>query len=179
MYFDYNYNSGYVLFCLFFFFFNDTATTEIYTLSLHDALPISPSQSISSRNFDVMTSSNVVELNLSPATPRPDAFFAGTNSFPSQYLSREAFGSRTPWRSSHQYTSICFVLMGWRHSYCTHCVPVRGQLPYDPRRSPRELRGLLPSLRAVSRVSPETYELEGVATRAMFTAELVSWASAK
>src|SRR5438034_8266640 len=27
-------------FCLY-FFFNDTATTEIYTLSLHDALPIS------------------------------------------------------------------------------------------------------------------------------------------
>src|SRR5256885_14517228 len=27
-------------YCLF-FFFNDTATTEIYTLSLHDALPIS------------------------------------------------------------------------------------------------------------------------------------------
>src|SRR5436853_7934120 len=27
---------------LFFFFFNDTAPTEIYTLSLHDALPISP-----------------------------------------------------------------------------------------------------------------------------------------
>src|SRR5476651_2888694 len=28
------------LFIIFFFFFNDTATTEIYTLSLHDALPI-------------------------------------------------------------------------------------------------------------------------------------------
>src|SRR2546422_11599306 len=28
--------------CFFFFFFNDTATTEIYTLSLHDALPIFP-----------------------------------------------------------------------------------------------------------------------------------------
>src|SRR5438270_9871653 len=27
--------------CCYFFFFNDTATTEIYTLSLHDALPIS------------------------------------------------------------------------------------------------------------------------------------------
>src|SRR3712207_7154819 len=27
--------------CYLFFFFNDTATTEIYTLSLHDALPIS------------------------------------------------------------------------------------------------------------------------------------------
>src|SRR2546427_13003652 len=31
------YNFG----CPLFFFFNDTATTEIYTLSLHDALPIS------------------------------------------------------------------------------------------------------------------------------------------
>src|SRR3712207_8603749 len=28
-------------FSIYFFFFNDTATTEIYTLSLHDALPIS------------------------------------------------------------------------------------------------------------------------------------------
>src|SRR5688572_32583071 len=30
-----------------FFFFNDTATTEIYTLSLHDALPILPSVCLS------------------------------------------------------------------------------------------------------------------------------------
>src|SRR3989475_4837083 len=29
-----------------FFFFNDTATTEIYTLSLHDALPISIEQAL-------------------------------------------------------------------------------------------------------------------------------------
>src|SRR5690348_17753695 len=34
------------LLTLSFFFFNDTATTEIYTLSLHDALPISPETSI-------------------------------------------------------------------------------------------------------------------------------------
>src|SRR2546430_1496195 len=41
--------TSYAAFCLkkkkpqhlIFFFFNDTATTEIYTLSLHDALPIS------------------------------------------------------------------------------------------------------------------------------------------
>src|SRR2546429_9181180 len=32
---------SYVSFVFYFFFFNDTATTEIYTLSLHDALPIS------------------------------------------------------------------------------------------------------------------------------------------
>src|SRR6266508_3262786 len=30
----------YYYFLFLFFFFNDTATTEIYTLSLHDALPI-------------------------------------------------------------------------------------------------------------------------------------------
>src|SRR6266568_8576015 len=30
-----------IVYPFFFFFFNDTATTEIYTLSLHDALPIS------------------------------------------------------------------------------------------------------------------------------------------
>src|SRR2546422_2879401 len=36
-----------VTLCIFlFFFFNDTATTEIYTLSLHDALPISQGLSL-------------------------------------------------------------------------------------------------------------------------------------
>src|SRR3989442_14348535 len=34
----------------FFFFFNDTATTEIYTLSLHDALPISARRKSPGRN---------------------------------------------------------------------------------------------------------------------------------
>src|SRR5256885_7075462 len=36
------FSSGRRRFSRLFFFFNDTATTEIYTLSLHDALPISP-----------------------------------------------------------------------------------------------------------------------------------------
>ena len=31
---------SFLFFSFLFFFFNDTATTEIYTLSLHDALPI-------------------------------------------------------------------------------------------------------------------------------------------
>src|SRR5256886_8718944 len=37
----------------FFFFFNDTATTEIYTLSLHDALPISLQPSPRSDLYEV------------------------------------------------------------------------------------------------------------------------------
>src|SRR5436190_11878567 len=36
-----------------FFFFNDTATTEIYTLSLHDALPISAETIEFMRKLDV------------------------------------------------------------------------------------------------------------------------------
>ena len=36
-----------------FFFFNDTATTEIYTLSLHDALPIYPGHGRSGRGLDL------------------------------------------------------------------------------------------------------------------------------
>src|SRR5438270_9623579 len=35
-----------------FFFFNNTATTEIYTLSLHDALPISATPADSPNSWD-------------------------------------------------------------------------------------------------------------------------------
>src|SRR5437588_12951236 len=53
-----------------FFFFNDTATTEIYTLSLHDALPISFSPVDRAGTFSLVAESTrpavVVE------TPRPD-----------------------------------------------------------------------------------------------------------
>src|SRR5258708_34511252 len=41
-----------------FFFFNDTATTEIYTLSLHDALPISRKLSLRRKR----SSPNVFEM---------------------------------------------------------------------------------------------------------------------
>src|SRR6266567_7337106 len=37
------------MFSFIFFFFNDTATTEIYTLSLHDALPIRTARSAGRR----------------------------------------------------------------------------------------------------------------------------------
>src|ERR1051326_9627349 len=41
------------LFVVLFFFFNDTATTEIYTLSLHDALPICRPDDCASRTWHV------------------------------------------------------------------------------------------------------------------------------
>ena len=51
--------------CLFFcFFFNDTATTEIYTLSLHDALPILAKIQYNSLAQVVEAISQISELNL-------------------------------------------------------------------------------------------------------------------
>src|SRR3712207_7136459 len=50
------------LFRICFFFFNDTATTEIYTLSLHDALPIS---------FDEWRGLREVHGWVQPAAPWP------------------------------------------------------------------------------------------------------------
>ena len=44
------------------FFFNDTATTEIYTLSLHDALPIWWALATSKSGFTLKTSSKVYSL---------------------------------------------------------------------------------------------------------------------
>src|SRR2546430_9971818 len=42
----------------FFFFFNDTATTEIYTLSLHDALPISSDPAPNQAGFHASTTAS-------------------------------------------------------------------------------------------------------------------------
>src|SRR4051794_41812635 len=43
-----------------FFFFNDTATTEIYTLSLHDALPISKLSRPPAKTISLITSPEAV-----------------------------------------------------------------------------------------------------------------------
>src|SRR5215203_7209398 len=65
-----------MLLCYFFFFFNDTATTEIYTLSLHDALPIlratnSPDRSRSCSRAYPRSRSRFSPALMSPPSPRP------------------------------------------------------------------------------------------------------------
>src|SRR5438477_10490970 len=56
----------------FFFFFNDTATTEIYTLSLHDALPILRI----TRNGDGIVGDAVITdyRNALPVEPRNETY---------------------------------------------------------------------------------------------------------
>src|SRR5260221_6004633 len=64
----------------FFFFFNDTATTEIYTLSLHDALPISQTDfqtGVPSATVDLNTSPGDVTLSNAPAVDQSNT--AGTS----------------------------------------------------------------------------------------------------
>src|SRR5256885_13236896 len=50
-----------------FFFFNDTATTEIYTLSLHDALPICPVQRVQEAVAAPSDASRLVQKHLGTA----------------------------------------------------------------------------------------------------------------
>src|SRR3712207_8909658 len=64
-----------------FFFFNDTATTEIYTLSLHDALPIS------SRCNTKRSSTSISRMNA------PKATHAQTGNAMAHLLSRRAAGT--------------------------------------------------------------------------------------
>src|SRR5437868_14742713 len=68
------------MFVTFFFFFNDTATTEIYTLSLHDALPI----------FAVRPARAEPVARRARLLPRPDS---------------EALARRRPARRSEEHTS--------------------------------------------------------------------------
>src|SRR5260370_36355149 len=49
-----------------FFFFNDTATTEIYTLSLHDALPISDGVVVASTSYSYRVRATDAAGNLGP-----------------------------------------------------------------------------------------------------------------
>jgi len=53
---------------LFLFFFNDTATTEIYTLSLHDALPISDQPK---GQWVTVTGVEDMRLIVEPVTSKP------------------------------------------------------------------------------------------------------------
>src|SRR3712207_9010461 len=102
-----------------FFFFNDTATTEIYTLSLHDALPI--------LDRDARDIGAIVGLLVgSGSTPLPAArFHASIVRRPHRRLSVEGLhlGDRKSTRlnSSHANISYAvFCLKKKKTSYVTH-----------------------------------------------------------
>ena len=61
--------------CVVFFFFNDTATTEIYTLSLHDALPIC----IASYASSLKPASGAMSNSRAPSFSNPDSAACSRN----------------------------------------------------------------------------------------------------
>src|SRR3712207_8855232 len=78
------------------FFFNDTATTEIYTLSLHDALPI----------WSLPPGAAVVMIRLSPMPPMKSSMPSGSESDASEIRSEE----HTSELQSRQYL-VCRLLL--------------------------------------------------------------------
>src|SRR3712207_9010519 len=84
---------------LFFFFFNDTATTEIYTLSLHDALPIFPVRGRGTRAGSSRTRRAQDSLT-TLSWMRPPSGSIGSRRLPSRGLEAE-----TVWTRSEEHTS--------------------------------------------------------------------------
>src|SRR3712207_7420160 len=96
-----------------FFFFNDTATTEIYTLSLHDALPISRR-----RPAMATTTPDPPPGTRAPRRPSTDS--------PATAAPRHV--ARAPTRRSEEHTSelqsrqylVCRLLLEKKKNICTH-----------------------------------------------------------
>src|SRR5260221_12677393 len=79
-----------------FFFFNDTATTEIYTLSLHDALPIScPGRGLQARQVDAEPD---------PGAPRPVRHHGQVSG------GRTVLGDRKSTRLNSSHTVISYAV---------------------------------------------------------------------
>src|SRR3712207_9418749 len=94
---------------LYFFFFNDTATTEIYTLSLHDALPISSRpRTTSAQLMKSMRSAMPTPLRRGPVPGAP-----GSALRPSQDARSEEHTSEL---QSRQYL-VCRLLLEKKKKY--------------------------------------------------------------
>src|SRR3712207_8978345 len=100
------------------FFFNDTATTEIYTLSLHDALPIS---SGAARALGLRAEPGLLELKLRGAPRRrAEPVYARVPPRPARALSRAGRSIRseehTSELQSRQYL-VCRLLLEKKKTY--------------------------------------------------------------
>src|SRR2546430_13010567 len=84
-----------------FFFFNDTATTEIYTLSLHDALPICAAQ-------------RAREVAAVRATAQPDGVARANGTVPpgqrGRQVPRAARGDRKSTRLNSSHSQISYAV---------------------------------------------------------------------
>src|SRR3712207_8826966 len=102
-----------------FFFFNDTATTEIYTLSLHDALPICFADREPARHSET----SAVALKCGLSDPPSGGFGVGTNlrnSCPPRLSCRDRKSTRL--NSSH--ANISYAVFCLKKKKKTHILAV-------------------------------------------------------
>src|SRR2546428_8482756 len=99
---------------LFFFFFNDTATTEIYTLSLHDALPIYEAHS----HRDKILTKTLDVLNFSPLTSKAERI----NQMLSEIHEAEIDRKSTRLNSSHDQISYAVFCLKKKKTKGHTCV---------------------------------------------------------
>src|SRR2546429_2681219 len=103
-----------------FFFFNDTATTEIYTLSLHDALPISEDRG------GVVTSVRAVWFAMAGnALPAQRDIETAVQEGKGYIHFHHADRKSTRLNSSHGY-----------NSYAVFCLKKKTDTAYPPQRGP-------------------------------------------
>src|SRR3712207_7169443 len=94
------------------FFFNDTATTEIYTLSLHDALPISMRLGVDPRKADQMVRGTVSLPHGTGKTARVVVFATGDKAAEAEAAGADVVRSEehTSELQSRQYL-VCRLLL--------------------------------------------------------------------
>src|SRR5690349_25176961 len=90
-----------LLYLLIFFFFNDTASTEIYTLSLHDALPISARS----------RSSFASEAGSVTCSSRPPALLAARRSFSACHSERSSRSEEHTSELQSRRDLVCRLLL--------------------------------------------------------------------
>src|SRR2546429_4495118 len=106
----------------FFFFFNDTATTEIYTLSLHDALPISRCSHPASRPTHWSASATSARPSASSFSDKSRAFLrvVSTRDRVAGRLTRQDRKS-TRLNSSHGYISYAVFCLKKKKRHSATC----------------------------------------------------------
>src|SRR3712207_8824176 len=108
--------------CMICFFFNDTATTEIYTLSLHDALPIFNIICSTARR----SSSNISNKRNSSITTSSNSRNRNTSSRISRCIRRSE--EHTSELQSRQYL-VCRLLLEKKNTYHYNTLPL--QTPFN------------------------------------------------
>src|SRR3712207_6857564 len=127
------------MFVLLFFFFNDTATTEIYTLSLHDALPIFTLPTIRPAVVVVLTTIAIATLKVFDIVRTMTGGQFGTSVVANEFYS-QSFRSnkdRKSTRLNSSHANISYAVFCLKKKKNTHNTFQRHRVSIRPATVPR------------------------------------------